>query len=76
MPDVKEPGSVKTVGPANSWRLVYNEGKVLHLFESVGHTSTIYNLESFPTKAEAEARIAELKLAPLPVEEVSEGETK
>ena len=67
MPDIKEPG-VKTVGPANSWRLVYTEGKVLHLFESVGHTSTIYDLESFPTKAEAEARIAELKLQPLPEE--------
>jgi hypothetical protein len=73
MPDAKEPGSVNTVGPANSWRLVYNEGKVLHLFESVGHTSTIYDLESFPTKEAAEARIAELKLQPLPVEESTDG---
>ena len=68
MPDAKEPG-IKTVGPANSWRLVYTDGKVLHLFESVGHTSTIYDLESFPTKAAAEGRITELKLVPLPVEE-------
>ena len=71
MPDAKEPG-IKTVGPANSWRLVYTDGKVLHLFESVGHTSTIYDIESFPTKAAAEARIAELKLQPLPVEETPE----
>jgi hypothetical protein len=72
MPDAKEPG-IKTVGPANSWRLVYTDGKVLHLFESVGHTSTIYDLESFPTRAEAEARITELKLVPLPVEESTGG---
>ena len=67
MPERKDAG-VKTVGPGDSWRLVYTEGKVLHLFESVGHTSTIYELESFPTKAAAEARITELKLVPLPVE--------
>jgi len=72
MPDAKEPG-IKTVGPANSWRLVYTDGKVLHLFESVGHTSTIYDRESFPTRAEAEARITELKLVPLPVEESTGG---
>jgi len=39
----------------------------------VGHTSTIYDLESFPTKEAAEARIAELKLQPLPVEESTDG---
>jgi hypothetical protein len=56
---------VRTTGPTNSWRLVHDGAKVLHLFESGGYTSTIWNLEEFPTKEAAEARIAELKLVPL-----------
>jgi hypothetical protein len=56
---------VRTTGPTTSWRLVYDGEKVLHLFESGGYTSTIWNLEEFPSREAAEARIAELKLIPL-----------
>ena len=56
---------VRTTGPANSWRLVHDGTKVLHLFESGGYTSTIWNLEEFPSREAADARVKELGLAPL-----------
>lgn len=61
---------VRTIGPATSWRLVHDGTKVLHLFESGGFTSTIFDLLEFPTKELALAKIAELKLeySPEPVD--------
>jgi hypothetical protein len=63
-----ENAGVKTVGPANSWRLVHDGKNVIHLFESSGITHTINQLAEFPTKVEAEAEITKLGLIPLPVE--------
>ena len=48
---------VKTVGPANSWRLVHDGSKVVVLFESGGYTSTIHQLQEFPSKEDALAAI-------------------
>jgi hypothetical protein len=59
---------VKFTAPINSWRLIHDGTKVIGLFESAGVTESIYEVEEFSTKAAAEARIAELKLVPLPVE--------
>ena len=66
---------VRTTGPVKSWRLVHDGTKVLHLFESEGFTSTIWELEEFNSKEAAEARVVELKLIPL-VDETAEGESK
>ena len=61
---------IKFTDPINSWRLIHDGTKVIHLFESAGVTESIYEVEEFSTKAAAEARITELKLVPLPVEDV------
>ena len=63
---------VKYTDPINSWRLIHDGTKVIHLFESAGVTESIFNVVEFPTKAAAEAKITELNLVPLPVEDSPE----
>lgn len=53
---------------SKSWRLIHDGTKVLQLSESVGITRTINTLELFETKEEADARVTELGLTPLPPE--------
>jgi hypothetical protein len=60
---------VKFTDPISSWRLIHDGIKVIHLFESAGVTESIFHVVEFSTKAEAEAKIAELNLVPLPVED-------
>jgi len=63
---------VKFTDPINSWRLIHDGTKVIHLFESAGVTESIFHVVEFSTKAAAEAKIAELRLVPLPVEDSPE----
>jgi hypothetical protein len=65
---------VKFTDPISSWRLIHDGTKVIGLFESAGVTESIFNVVEFPTKAAAEARIAELKLVPLPEDSPEDSE--
>jgi hypothetical protein len=58
----------KTVGPAVSWRMVYDGTQVLCLFESGGYTSTRNQLFEASTKNECYAEIARLGLV-APIED-------
>ena len=49
-----------------NWRMVFNDTKVLHLFESAGVTTTIQKLYIGETKEECIDYAKSLKLALLP----------
>ena len=53
----------KTIGPDESWRMVYAEGKVLMLEQLTGYTTTIHGIFEAKTREECEAEAQRLGLA-------------
>jgi hypothetical protein len=64
-----------TVGPDSSWRLVHDNVYYYAWFESSGYTTSIHIIEEFATKAEGDARIAELGLVSIDPPVTMEPET-
>ncbi|PLX94250.1 MAG: hypothetical protein C0621_05715 [Desulfuromonas sp.] len=51
-----------TIGPDESWRLVWRDQGEASLFMTAGYTSTTANIEEFSTEEAAKTRAAELGL--------------